>query len=869
MLNQGTQLGPYEVLSPLGAGGMGEVYRAKDGRLGREVAVKVLPRTLATDPDRLRRFEQEARAAGMLNYPNILAIYDIGTHDGSPYLVSELLEGETLRDRLGGKPLSVRKAVDYGQQIARGLAAAHEKGITHRDLKPENIFVTKDGRIKIFDFGLAKLTRPETPRAGGNQDSTTLAEHTTPGAILGTVGYMSPEQVRGQSADHRSDIFSFGAIMYEMVSGHRAFRRETPAETMTAILKEDPPDLSATVANLPPALDRMVRHCLEKSPDERFQSARDMAYDLDALSSVSGSTTTAAVALTQTERAAAARPVTSRAKLVLVPTAAALVMLAAGLFFGQRLGKTTPPSFHAVTFRRGTIRAARFAPDGLTIVYGAKWDGNPIELYSTRPESSESRTLGYPGADILSISPSGEMAISLKEHSAGPFSFAGTLARAALAGGASREIQEEVEQADWAPSGGNLAIVRSANGREQIEFPAGKVVYETAGWISNPRVSPKSDMVAFVDHPATGDDGGSVAVVDASAKKKTLSSGWISALGLAWGAGGDEVWFTATREGSGRALHAVTLGGKERLVARAPGTLTLQDISRDGRALIAHDNQRMGMIALAPGETRERELAWLDWSLPADISPDGRTVLFVEAGEGGGATYGLYIRKTDGSPAVRIGDGAGAGFSPDGKWALAITSTSSAPQLVLYPTGAGNPRPLKRDDINYVGATFLPDGKRILIAGNEPGHAARVWVGDISGGKPRPITPEGAVSNSLESVSPDGKFLVARNPDGKFAMYPVDGGEPRPIAGLEEGEQPSQWSGDGRSLYVSRRSVLPRRVYRLDLATGHKEFWREFSPSDTAGLDGVSGLRVTPDGKAYVYAYLRLLSVLYLVEGLK
>src|SRR5260370_483910 len=459
MLNQGTQLGPYEVLSPLGAGGMGEVYRAKDGSLGREVAVKVLPRTLATDPDRLRRFEQEARAAGMLNLPNIQAFYAIGTRDGSPTRVSELLQGEPLRDRLGGKPLSVRKSVDDGLQSARGLAAAHEKGITHRDLKPENIFVTKDGRIKIFDFGLAKLTRPELQPAGGNQDST-VAEQTTPGAILGTVGYMSPEQVRGQSADHRSDIFSFGSILHEMISGNRAFRRETPAETMTAILKEEPPDLSAMVPSLPPALDRMVRHCLEKSPDERFQSARDMAYDLEALSSISGSTTTSAVTLNPTEGVAAARPTTPTAKLVLLSIAAALVMLAAGLFFGQHLGKTRPPAFHALASRRGTIRTARFAPDGQTIAYGARWDGNPIEIFSTRLDSSEPRALGYPGADILSISASGEMAISLKEHAAGPFSFAGTLARAARAGRAAREIQEGAQQADSPPVRAGRGIAR-------------------------------------------------------------------------------------------------------------------------------------------------------------------------------------------------------------------------------------------------------------------------------------------------------------------------------------------------------------------------------------------------------------------------
>jgi Tol biopolymer transport system component len=313
----------------------------------------------------------------------------------------------------------------------------------------------------------------------------------------------------------------------------------------------------------------------------------------------------------------------------------------------------------------------------------------------------------------------------------------------------------------------------------------------------------------------------------------------------------------------------VTLGGNERLIARAPGTLTLHDISRDGRALITHDSQRQGMMSLAPGETSERDLAWLDWSLPADISPDGRTVLFTEAGEGGGATYGLYIRKTDGSPAIRIGDGAGSGLSPDGKWAIAITSTSSAPQLVLFPIGAGNPRPLNRDNINYVGAVFLPDSKHLLIGGNEPGHAARVWLGDISGGKPRPITPEGAVNTTLNAVSPDGKFVTARNPDGKYAIYPVEGGEPRPITGLAEDEQPNQWSGDGRFLYVSQRGALPRKVYRLDLTSGRKEFWREFSPSDAAGLDGIGGLRVTPDGKGYVYSYLRLLSVLYLVEGLK
>ncbi|MGH9364577.1 MAG: protein kinase domain-containing protein [Thermoanaerobaculia bacterium] len=279
----GTRLGPYEILATLGAGGMGEVYRARDTRLGREVAVKVLPEEFAADPDRLRRFEQEARAASALNHPNILTIHDIGTHQGAPYVVSELLEGETLRDQLGGVALSPRKAIEYMVQIAHGLAAAHERGIVHRDLKPENLFVTKDGRAKILDFGLAKLTRPETGSSPLTQ-APTLTAGTEPGVVMGTVGYMSPEQVRGLSLDSRSDIFSFGAILYEMLAGRRAFRGISPADTMSAILKEEP-EFSPTHPGASPALEHIVRRCLEKSPEERFQSARDLAFALREISS--------------------------------------------------------------------------------------------------------------------------------------------------------------------------------------------------------------------------------------------------------------------------------------------------------------------------------------------------------------------------------------------------------------------------------------------------------------------------------------------------------------------------------------------------------------------------------------------------------
>src|SRR5271167_4603871 len=280
-LTPGTKLGPYEILGLVGAGGMGEVYRAKDTRLGRDVALKILPESFAREPDRLRRFEQEARAVAALNHPNILAVFDIGQHDGAPFLVSELLEGESLRATLDRGALPQRKTIEYGVQIAHGLAAAHDKGIVHRDLKPENIFVTRDGRIKILDFGLAKLAQ----KAGSERDEASLtSSHTAPGLVMGTASYMAPEQVRGHVADPRTDIFAFGAVLYEMLSGRRAFRRDTPAETMTAVLREDPPELSGATHPVSPALDRIIRRCLEKNPEQRFQSARDLSFALSALS---------------------------------------------------------------------------------------------------------------------------------------------------------------------------------------------------------------------------------------------------------------------------------------------------------------------------------------------------------------------------------------------------------------------------------------------------------------------------------------------------------------------------------------------------------------------------------------------------------
>ncbi len=859
-LSAGNKLGPYEILSPLGAGGMGEVYRAKDPRLSRDVAIKVLPASFSQDPDRLKRFEQEARAAGLLNHPNITAVYDFGTHDDAPYIVTELLEGETLRARLLSGSLPVRKAVDYAVQLAKGLAAAHEKGIIHRDLKPENVFLTKDGRVKILDFGLAKL---KTEKGDGSQtDMQTVSGGTTPGVVLGTMGYMAPEQVRGKTADRRSDIFAFGTILYEMLSGQRAFRGDTAADTITAILTKEPPDLSQTNKEIHPGLDRIVRHCLEKNPEERFESARDVAFDLESLSSVSSQT------------GAVLTPVVAKRSRWIGPALlAALLALAAGVAAGYRYGKKAgyvpPPNYQQLTFRRGEVYSARFAPDGQTVVYAAAWDGRPVELFSTRTDRPESRVFGLVGADLLAISETGEMAVSLDRHNDGPFTRSGTLAEVGVSGGvAPREIHKEVQWADWGPGGKDLALVRDVNLRNQLEFPAGKVLYQTAGWISHARVSPDGKIVAFLDHPQRGDDGGSVAIVDRAGKKTSLAGAFSSEYGLAWSPNGKEIWVTGAKVGGNRAIHAFLLSGGERLLARVTQSLTLQDVSRDGRVLVAHDSIRIGILGGREGQAREKELTWLDWSSLFDLSDDGKTILFSETGEGSGPAYSTFVRSTDGAPPVRLGEGGGQALSPDGQWA-AVQVGREKRTITLYPTGAGEKKVLATGDLETQGgSSFTPDGKSIVFTANEPGHGPRIWVIPIEAGKPRALTPEGYRSFS-RGVTPDGTRVLVVGPDRKRYFYPMAGGEPVPVPGLADDESPAGWGAGGKSLYVFRRRDLPGRVFRLDLGTGKKDFVREVMPADGSGIVDIAPIIITPDGTGYVYSFQRTLSDLYLVEGLK
>lgn len=860
-MKAGDSLGPYRLVSELGAGGMGEVYRARDAKLNREVAIKVLPASLAQDPAALARFEREAQAVAALSHPNILAIHDFGAADGVTYAVMELLEGETLRARLAGGALAPRKAIDVGVHIVRGIAAAHGRGIVHRDLKPENIFLTKDGVVKILDFGLAKAAEPDaTARMAGE---TRITADTTPGTVLGTVGYMSPEQVRAAAVDHRTDIFSFGAILYEMLTGRRAFSGGSQVETMNAILKEDPPEFAEISPTLPSSLDRIVRRCMEKDPNDRFHSAHDLAIALEALSGASSQSAASIAA-----RATAAPP---KRRIPLPVAALAILLVAAGAFFaGRGFSTSEPPTvteFQRLTYRRGPIQSARIAPGGTTFIYSAAWDGTPLQLYSTRSESPESMPLPYVNADVVSISGTGELALISNRRNFNAFARPGTLSRAPLSGGASRDVLEDVQHADWLPDGSNLAVSHLVNGRYQLEFPIGKVVYETTGWISQLSVSRDGRRVAFLDQPLLGDDRGGVSIVDASGVKKALPVQCESAQGIGWGPGDREVWFTCASKGLWRALMAATPDGQVRTLLRVPGTMILGEVAANGDVLLTHDSARRGAVGLAPGDKEPRDLSWLDWSQPAALSEDGRTLLFTEEGEGGGPGYGAFLRKLDGSQAVRLGTGEALALSPDGKWAIVQKLDPAPMQLLLMPTGAGQSRALTADDITHILADFLPDGKRFVFIGFKPDRPRRTWVQPIDGGAATPVTPEG-VAGLL--VTPDGRKVMARGADGQRRLYAIDSPDsaPEPVRGLEPGDGMVRFAADGRGLLVRRPSGGgAAEVIRVDLASGARKPVRTIAPMP--GTGDIGQLLVTSDASAYVYGYGVTHSDLFLVKGLK
>jgi len=832
---------------------MGEVFRARDERLGRDVALKLIRPASSDNPDHLRRFEQEARAAAALNHPNILAIFDVGFEGKTPYIVSELLEGKTLRNRLGESPIPMREAAGYALQIAQGLTAAHDRNIVHRDLKPENLFLTNDARIKILDFGVAKL-QPAPDENRSFENLTTVTKH---GAVIGTVAYMSPEQLRGKAVDHRSDIFSFGAILYEMTSGHRAFRGETEVDTMTAVLREEPSAAVLDEAAIPSGYQDIVRHCLEKEPENRFQSARDLVF---ALQTLSGS------AQVSTVRISRPKP-KSRA---ILPWAAGLVMAAAAATLAVLLVFRAPafnPIYTRMTFEAGTIYAARFTPNGESVIYGASWDNKPTQLFSTVANSLLSQPLAFNNANLLAVSRHNELALTVGGiHSGQMETVNGMLAEAPLAGGSPRELLADVRWADWDPQG-KLAVVHNVNGQSRLEYPVGHVIYQSGGWISDIRFNPKGDQIAFMDHPALWDDRGLVRITDYSGHVRTLTREWDTERGLAWRRDGQEIWFTAVDQGHDLNLLAVDLAsGKTRQVLDLPGAITLQDIAPDGRVLISLNSPRLSMGFTSADSSEDVDLSWHDANSARDISRDGKFLLFEDASEAAGSGYAVALRKVDGALPVRLGEGSAGGLSPDGQWAISV-STSQTRQLTLFPTGAGQPRSISVTGLDHVHngwARFLGDGQRIAILGDEGGHAHRCYLVDVSTGRAQPATPEGVVCGA---VSPDSRFMVPAGSSASLTLYSLAGAADKALP-LKHDFNPVQWSEDGKLLYGYHWGEFPSKVYQLEIATGKESLLRELKPGVPAGVVLVAPVVVSRDAKFFAYSYNQTLSVLYLISGL-
>jgi Tol biopolymer transport system component len=632
---------------------------------------------------------------------------------------------------------------------------------------------------------------------------------------------------------------------------------------MAAILKEEPPDLSVTNQNVPPGLERIVRHCLEKNPERRFQSASDIAFNLESLSGTSAVLAPPG-AVSRALRAGAALPI-----------AIALGVAAAAFFTGRRMATRPLPYFTQLTFQRGTIVTARFAPDGRTVLYSAAWDGRPIETFSTGLDLPGPRSLGVGSSKVHTVSADGDVLLLLEPVRDSGGMFTGTLARAPLAGGAPKPEAANVRDFDCLPDGKTCALVRVADGRFRLEYPAGKLLYETAGYIADPRISRDGKRVGFLDHPVRGDDRGFVAVSDSNGQTRRLGSPWGgSEYGLAWSPDSREIWFSAAYAGPAMSLYAVDLSGRTRLVYRMAGGIRLYDIAADGRVLLSRDDRRISVIARSPSDSAERDLTWRNASELADISADGRQALVLDWSETAGPLYESCLQATDGSTLLRLGKGAPASLSPDGKSAISVLR-SYPPELQILPVGPGEPRKLPRGAIEeyHQFADWMPDGKSIVFTASEKGHSPRIYMQSLDGGAPRPVSPEGVyTSNSDHPTSPDGKLMVLFDKEGVGYAYPLDGGEPRAIPHLTYADAGLilRWASDGRSFFVKAPRVLPPRIWRVDAQTGVRTLHKEILGYDPAGITSLGGeFQITPDGGAYAYDQQRILDDLYVVEGLR
>ena len=828
---------------------MGEVWRAKDERLNRLVAIKILPPDVANDPPRRARFSQEAKALAALNHPNILSIFDFGEDNGQVFIVSELVDGESLRSLIDRGPMPARKAVEVAVQIAEGLAAAHSLQIVHRDLKPENVMVTRSGQVKLLDFGLAKQNTVQD-----DKNATVSMALSVPGTVMGTAGYMSPEQVRGEAVDTRSDIFSFGCVLYEMLIGKRAFKAPSGVETMHAILHGEPEEFDG---DMPTALAVIVRRCMEKQPGQRFQSAADLAFALRAINT--SSTTVLQAALT----AAGTKPSRTRWVWPTLATLAAVGLLAAGFLLKDRFSKHEPIEYQRLTFRKGYVLRARFTPDARSVVYDATFENGHLRTYLAIPGNPDSRDLELPDDMHLEAISSSQQLALIHDY---------TLSVASLSGGQMRPLLDRVLAADWAPDGTSMAVLRSVNNVARLEYPIGKVLVDKIEWPQEMiRVSPDGSRVVF----ATYANGSSIQlkVVDKSGKLTRLGvvSGQSTTgedASLSWSPNGEEVWFRSFDTATPGAIYAVNMKGRRRVALTLPARAKLYDISRDGQVLIATGSASTGIMAAEPGDATERDLSCLDSGQVRAISPDGKLIVANVTGEAGGSKSAIYVRKMDGSAPLRIGDGHAFALSPDTKTVSGfVQNAQGLKRFVLFPTGSGEELETHAPGLEITTVLgWLAGARHYLVEGNYPGKKVQCFDWDADRGTVRPICPE-ADSEPQMLISPDRKLILIRDWGKKIALYPVDGGAPQPVAGITDQDDIVGWRGDNASVYTrpARDNDKFFPVSTVELATGKSTRWKELRPVQPV-LE-VHDLHIAPNG-AYAYSYVEANSDLYIARGI-
>ncbi len=834
----------YRLERELGAGGMATVYLAQDLRHDRLVAVKVLRPELAAVIG-AERFLAEIKTTANLQHPHILPLFDSGVADSFLYYVMPYVEGISLRDRMTReKQLPIQEAVRIASEVAGALDYAHRHGVIHRDIKPENILL-HDGSALVADFGIALAAS----KAGSRMTET--------GMSLGTPQYMSPEQAMGErELDARSDVYALGCVTYEMLTGEPPFTGPTAQAIVAKVMTAEPAEATTLRKTIPPAVADAVHTALQKLPADRFASAAEFATAL------AGERTT-------TRRAIPPRAAGwSRAPRIGVG-AAALGLLALGFVGGGRLGHreaAAPLRFSQRTFHDQGIIVARFAPDGKTIVYSSPSGNFSPAVFVLRPDYAEPTPLGLPDTHLLSISSKGELAVLVRPAFVLHRIFQGTLARVPLGGGAPREVLDSVREADWSPDGSELAIIHGVNGRDRLEFPIGKVLYQASGYLSEMRVSPDGKQLAFAEHPWRWDDRGTVRIIDRAGKTVAVTRGFESIEGLAWHPSGREVFFSSVGTTS-MIVYAFSPGGELREAVSSTGDLTAQDVGPGGQLLLTRDDWSYHLLLHSQGSNSEVDVSWLNSSFGPFLSHDGTLLAYANGGFDAGPNYAVMLQRTDGGKVARLGDGWPTGFSRDGKWLLAVVA-STPPRVTRYPVGAGAERPVDVGTFESIGsADWFPDGQSILVCGNHVKEPSRCYVQSLAGGTPRAVTPEGTHQGL---VSPDGKEVAAFGDALGHRRYPLDGdgtGAGENIPGLSASDRVRSWAPDGRALLIDRGNS--HTVERLDLATGRREPALQLGAGRSGTLWYVNSVALADDPHTYAYVAVPYVSQLFTVDGVR